>query len=71
MVRRGHFTHEMMIVLITRTKDIPQLQNIISGIVTKLPKVVASCKAWCLLTNVVLGRTVKKLYVKHIFTTKF
>lgn len=65
MVRRGHFTHEMMIVLITRTKDIPQLQNIISGIVTKLPKVVSIMQSVVPKpTNVVLGRTVKKLYGK-------
>lgn len=65
MVRRGYFSHEMMIVLITRTREVPQLQNIISGIVMKLPKVVSIMQSVVPKpTNVVLGRTVKKLYGK-------
>lgn len=65
MVRRGHFSHEMMIVLITRTKEIPQAQKLILNILSQLPEVVSIMQSVVpKATNVILGKTVKKLYGK-------
>lgn len=39
MVRRGYYSHEMMIVLVTRAKKIPHTDEIVAGILAKLPEV--------------------------------
>lgn len=39
MVRRGHYSHEMMIVLITKSKKLPSEAEIISETVNQLPEV--------------------------------
>lgn len=39
MVRRGHYSHEMMIGLITRTKKIPMINIIVKEIQSALPEV--------------------------------
>lgn len=39
MVRRGHYSHQMMIVLITRTEKLPSKAEIISEITKALPEV--------------------------------
>ncbi|GAA3201284.1 23S rRNA (uracil(1939)-C(5))-methyltransferase RlmD [Lentilactobacillus kefiri] len=39
MVRRGHYSHEMMIVLITRTEKLPSSGEIIAEITKSLPEV--------------------------------
>lgn len=39
MVRRGYYSHEMMIVLVTRAKKIPHADEIVAGILAKLPEV--------------------------------
>ena len=39
MVRRGYYSHEMMIVLVTNTKRLPMSQQIIDGITAALPEV--------------------------------
>ncbi|WP_125982003.1 23S rRNA (uracil(1939)-C(5))-methyltransferase RlmD [Loigolactobacillus iwatensis] len=65
MIRRGHFSHEMMVILITRTRDVPHLNELIAGILNKIPEVVSIMQSVNPKnTNVVLGRTVKKLYGK-------
>ncbi|BAP85183.1 RNA methyltransferase [Paucilactobacillus hokkaidonensis JCM 18461] len=56
MVRRGYYSHEMMIVLVTKTKKLPMVQELIDGMTSQLPEVVSivqnvnSAK-----TNVLLG----------------
>jgi 23S rRNA (uracil1939-C5)-methyltransferase len=39
MVRRGYYSHEMMIVFVTRAKKIPMHDQIVEAIVEKLPEV--------------------------------
>lgn len=39
MVRRGHYSHEMMIVLITRTEKLPSNKEIVADITKALPEV--------------------------------
>ncbi|MCY9806678.1 23S rRNA (uracil(1939)-C(5))-methyltransferase RlmD [Lentilactobacillus senioris] len=39
MVRRGYYSHQMMIVLVTRAKKIPHAEEIVAGILAKLPEV--------------------------------
>lgn len=39
MVRRGYYSHQMMIVLVTRAKKIPHADEIVAGILAKLPEV--------------------------------
>ncbi|WP_419713308.1 23S rRNA (uracil(1939)-C(5))-methyltransferase RlmD [Lentilactobacillus buchneri subsp. silagei] len=39
MVRRGHYSHEMMIVLITRTEKLPSSSEIVAEIEQSLPEV--------------------------------
>ncbi|KRN27264.1 23S rRNA (uracil-5-)-methyltransferase RumA [Lactobacillus selangorensis] len=56
MVRRGYYSHETMIVLITKTKKLPHAKEIVTAIQNKLPEVVSimhnvNLKA----TNVILG----------------
>ncbi|GHP14698.1 putative RNA methyltransferase [Lentilactobacillus fungorum] len=39
MVRRGHYSHQMMVVLITRTEKLPSRQEIVAEITKALPEV--------------------------------
>lgn len=39
MVRRGYYSHQIMIVLVTRAKKIPHAEEIVAGILAKLPEV--------------------------------
>lgn len=69
IVRRGHFTDEMMIVLVTRTFALPHAQEIIQEIRSAIPEVVSivqninSDK-----TNVILGKQSMVLFGKDYYT---
>ena len=39
MVRRGYYSHEVMVVLVTNTKRLPMKQQIVDGIVAGVPEV--------------------------------
>lgn len=39
MVRRGYYSHEVMVVLVTNTKHLPMKQQIVDGIVAGVPEV--------------------------------
>lgn len=39
MVRRGYYSHEVMVVLVTNTKHLPMKQQIVDGIVAGIPEV--------------------------------
>ena len=39
MVRRGYYSHEMMVVLVTNTKRLPMEKQIVDGIVARVPEV--------------------------------
>lgn len=39
MVRRGYYSHEMMVVLVTNTKELPHADEIVAGIVKGVPEV--------------------------------
>ena len=39
MVRRGYYSHEVMVVLVTNTKRLPMAQQIVAGIVAGVPEV--------------------------------
>ncbi len=66
MVRRGHYSHQMMIVLITRTSDLPHSDEIIQDIHEGLPEVksivqnINPAK-----TNALMGRKSKLLFGKE------
>ncbi|MCM0583466.1 23S rRNA (uracil(1939)-C(5))-methyltransferase RlmD [Weissella diestrammenae] len=63
MVRRGYYSHEMMVVIVTRRNKLPVAELLIEGIKQALPEVksiiqnVNSEK-----TNVILGKTNKTLW---------
>ncbi|WP_461226739.1 23S rRNA (uracil(1939)-C(5))-methyltransferase RlmD [Lacticaseibacillus suihuaensis] len=63
MVRRGYFSHQMMIVLVARTWAVPYLDELVAGITAALPEVVSVIlnlneRA----TNVILGKKTRVLY---------
>lgn len=39
MVRRGYYSHEIMVVLVTNTKELPNAKEIVDGIVAGVPEV--------------------------------
>lgn len=63
MVRRGYYSHEVMVVLVTNTKRLPMAEQIVAGIVDGVPEVksivqnINNQK-----TNVLLGKTNKTLW---------
>ncbi|WP_462399599.1 23S rRNA (uracil(1939)-C(5))-methyltransferase RlmD [Lacticaseibacillus pantheris] len=63
MVRRGYYTHQTMVVLITRTRDLPHADEIVAGITAAIPEVssiVLNMNPDA--TNVILGRRSRTLY---------
>ena len=57
IVRRGHVTEELMIVLVTRTFALPHAEEIIAKITKRLPKVVSIVQNInSEKTNVILGK---------------
>lgn len=69
MVRRGHYSHEMMVVLITKSKKLPSQSDLVSEIVEQLPEVKSivqniNPKA----TNALMGEKNKVLWGKGLIT---
>ena len=69
IVRRGHFTEELMIILVTRTFVLPNAKEIVKAIQEMMPNVVSivqninSDK-----TNVILGKQAMVLFGKDYYT---
>ncbi|WP_057737554.1 23S rRNA (uracil(1939)-C(5))-methyltransferase RlmD [Liquorilactobacillus uvarum] len=62
MVRRGYYTHEVMVVLVTRSKRIPMQDQIVEAIQTKCPDVCSIIQnVNQVSTNVILGKQDKLL----------
>ncbi len=71
MVRRGHFSKEMMIVLITRTKKIPKEDQLVSEISAALPEVKSIVQnVNSKNTNALMGPKNKVLFGKGTITDK-
>lgn len=69
VVRRGHFTGETMIVLVTRTMILPQAKDIIREIREQLPEVVSVVQNInSEKTNVILGKQSMVLYGQDYYT---
>jgi 23S rRNA (uracil1939-C5)-methyltransferase len=65
MVRRGYYSHELMVILITRVADFPQKDALVAAIVSALPETVSVIQSVnAKQTNVILGPTTKKLFGK-------
>ncbi|WP_419153768.1 23S rRNA (uracil(1939)-C(5))-methyltransferase RlmD [Weissella viridescens] len=63
MIRRGHYSHQMMIVLVTRAKRLPTAEFIINDIREALPEVVSIIQNVNQeKTNVIMGDTNKVLW---------
>ncbi|MFC6464125.1 23S rRNA (uracil(1939)-C(5))-methyltransferase RlmD [Marinilactibacillus sp. GCM10026970] len=63
LVRRGHYTGELMVVLVTRTSDLSRENEIIEAIKEKLPELVSLIQNINPeKTNVILGRDHRVLY---------
>lgn len=68
MVRRGTYTSEMMIVLVTRSLKIPFVKEIVKEIVEQLPEVVSIVQNINQKrTNVILGEDTKVLYGEDFY----
>lgn len=69
IVRRGHYSHEMMIVLVTRTPKLFNYEKMVQEIHLQLPEVVAIVQNINPdATNVILGTTNKTLFGQNYFT---
>lgn len=69
IVRRGHVTGELMIVLVTRTFTLPNAQEIIADIREELPGVVSIVQNINTeKTNVILGKQAMVLYGQDFYT---
>lgn len=69
IVRRGHVTEELMIVLVTRTFSLPHAQEIISAITERLPKVVSIVQNInSEKTNVILGKQAMVRFGQDYYT---
>ncbi|MDO4903308.1 MAG: 23S rRNA (uracil(1939)-C(5))-methyltransferase RlmD [Limosilactobacillus sp.] len=63
MVRRGYYSHEIMVVLVTNTKRLPNADEIVKGIVAGVPEVKSIVQNINdKKTNVLLGMTNKTLW---------
>lgn len=63
IVRRGHYTGEIMVVLVTRSMILPHLQDIIADIKDSIPEVVSIIQNInSEKTNVILGKKAMVLY---------
>lgn len=63
MVRRGYYSHEMMIVIVTRRKKLPVAEALVAGIRAVLPEVTSIIQnVNSEATNVMMGDTNKTLW---------
>jgi len=69
VVRRGHFTGELMIVLVTRSMILPHLQEIVADIRREIPEVVSIVQNINTeKTNVILGKKAMVLFGQDAYT---
>ena len=69
MVRRGYFSHEMMVVLVTRSKKVPGAEMIVADIREALPEVKSIIQNVNQeKTNVILGEKNNTLWGKDVIT---
>lgn len=69
IVRRGHFTEEMMIVLVTNNLVLPHAQEIIADIRQEIPEVVSIIQNInTKQTNVILGKKAMVLFGQDYYT---
>jgi 23S rRNA (uracil1939-C5)-methyltransferase len=63
VIRRGHYSHEMMIIFVTRTKRISRTEDLVHEIVKEIPEVTSIVQNINKkVTNVILGDVNKVLY---------
>jgi len=71
MVRRGYFTGDIMIVLVSRTKNLRYKQEITQKIIEEIPNVVSVIRNInTKKTNVILGKEYEVLYGEDDYTDK-
>lgn len=71
MFRYGFYSHELMIILITRNSDIPNVHNLINKIKEEIPQVTSIIQNInSKKTNVILGNKNKILYGKYYLSDK-
>ena len=71
IVRHGHFTDELMIVLVTRTFALPHLQEIVREIQKEIPEVVSTIQNInSEKTNVILGKQAMVLFGQDFYKDK-
>lgn len=71
IIRRGFYTGEMMVVLVTRAAKIFQAEKIVEVISAELPRVVSIMQNInSEKTNVILGKETKKLFGKEVITDR-
>lgn len=69
IVRRGYYTGELMIVLVTRTKDLPHKKELVETILEQLPDTVSLIQNInTKKTNVILGKHSEVLYGEDKYT---
>ncbi|MCT0949669.1 23S rRNA (uracil(1939)-C(5))-methyltransferase RlmD [Weissella confusa] len=69
MVRRGYYSHEMMVVLVTRSKKLPSAEMIVEEIREALPEVKSIIQNVNQeKTNVILGEKNNTLWGKNVIT---
>lgn len=69
IVKRGHYSHEMMIVLVTRTPKLFNYEKMVQEIHQQLPEVVSIVQNINPdATNVILGKTNKTLFGQNYIT---
>ncbi|QIK56812.1 23S rRNA (uracil(1939)-C(5))-methyltransferase RlmD [Erysipelothrix sp. HDW6A] len=63
IVRRGHYTDEIMVILVTRTENLKHSESIVEALVSQYPEIVSVVQNINTeRTNVIMGRTVNVLY---------
>src|SRR5699024_12246751 len=71
IVRRGHFTGELMIVLVTNSFVFPHAQEIVTDIQKELPEVVSVIQNINYdKTNVILGKQAKVLFEQEYYVNQ-
>lgn len=71
IVRQGHFTGEIMIVLVTNTLTLPHAQEIVADIQKEIPEVVSIVQNInTKKTNVILGKKAMVLFGQDYYTDK-
>ena len=71
IIRRGHYSHEMMVVLVTRTAKLFNYEKMVQEIHLQLPEVVSIVQSINEeKTNVILGKSAKTLFGQNYISDK-